>query len=115
MSVLPVDPVAVESASALGPSAAAQRHAELVAAVERANRLYYQEDAPEISDAEYDALFRELVAVETAFPELRSPDSPTQRVGGGPVSATFDEVRHRHPMLSLANAFSHDEIGRAHV
>jgi DNA ligase (NAD+) len=110
MSALPVDPVAVEAASALGPSVAAQRHAELVAAVEQANRLYYQEDAPEISDAEYDALFRELVAVETAFPELRSPDSPTQRVGGGPVSATFDEVRHRHPMLSLANAFSHDEL-----
>ncbi len=110
MTSLPVDPAAVATAAALAPDAAAARHAELVAVIERANRLYYQDDAPELSDAEYDALFRELVALEGAFPDLRTPDSPTQRVGGGPVSATFDEVRHRRPMLSLANAFSHDEL-----
>ena len=90
--------------------AAAARHAELAAAIDRANRLYYQEDAPELSDAEYDALFRELVELETAFPDLRTPDSPSQRVGAGPVASTFDEVRHSRPMLSLANAFSHDEL-----
>jgi DNA ligase (NAD+) len=110
MISLPVDPAAVAAATSRGPDAAATRHAELVAAIERANRLYYQEDAPELSDAEYDALFRELVALETAFPALVTPDSPTQRVGGGPIAATFDEVRHRRPMLSLGNAFSHDEL-----
>ncbi len=90
--------------------AATARHAELAAAIDRANRLYYQEDAPELSDAEYDGLFRELVELETALPVLRTPDSPSQRVGAGPVASTFDEVRHGRPMLSLANAFSHDEL-----
>ena len=77
--------------------------------LERHNRLYYVEDAPEITDAEYDALFRELQALEEAHPELRSPDSPTQRVGGAPL-AEFGEVRHRTPMLSISNAFSEDEV-----
>jgi DNA ligase (NAD+) len=108
-SDLPVDGVLVEAAIALDPDAARARHAELVAAVERANRLYYVEDAPELSDAEYDALFRELVALETAYPALRTPDSPTQRVGGAPTGQ-FAEVRHARPMLSLSNAFSHDEL-----
>src|SRR4051812_35011161 len=94
---------------ALDPETAAARRASLVERVGGANRLYHQEDAPELTDAEYDALFRELVALETAHPELVTPDSPTQRVGGTPTG-TFDEVRHRRPMLSLANAFSHDEL-----
>jgi DNA ligase (NAD+) len=106
---LPVDPLLVTAASDLTADEAAARHAELAAAIDRANRLYYQEDAPELSDAEYDALFRELVAIESAQPELITSDSPTQRVGGA-ISATFDEVRHRRPMLSLGNAFSHDEL-----
>jgi DNA ligase (NAD+) len=105
----PVDPSLVEAAAALGAAAAASRHAELAASVDRANELYHVEDAPEISDAEYDALFRELVAIETAFPDLTTPESPTQRVGGTPTG-TFDEVRHSRPMLSLSNAFSHDEL-----
>jgi len=109
VSTLPVDPALVEEAAARDPETAATRHAELAEAMDRANRLYYQEDAPELSDAEYDALFRELVALETAFPSLRTPDSPSQRVGV-PLTTTFDEVRHRRPMLSLANAFSHDEL-----
>ena len=54
-------------------------------AIERHNRLYYVEDAPEITDAEYDALFRELQALEAEHPELRSADSPTQRVGSAPL------------------------------
>ena len=106
---LPVDPALVEEAEALTADAAAARHAELVEQVERANRLYHQEDAPELSDAEYDQLFRRLVAIEAAHPELITSDSPTQGVGGA-ISATFDEVRHRRPMLSLGNAFSHDEL-----
>lgn len=105
----PVDPALVEAASALGAAAAAARHADLAARIDRANERYYELDAPEISDAEYDALFRELVALETAHPELTTSESPTQRVGGTPAG-TFDEVRHARPMLSLANAFSHDEL-----
>jgi DNA ligase (NAD+) len=105
----PVDPALVEEAAALGPADAKVRHEELAAQVTRANELYHALDAPEISDADYDRLFRLLVALETAYPDLATPESPTQRVGGSP-SGTFDEVRHRRPMLSLANAFSHDEL-----
>ena len=105
----PVDPALVDAAARLDIDAATRRHAELAAAVDRANELYHVEDAPEISDAEYDALFRELVALETAYPELTTSESPTQRVGGTPTG-TFDEVRHVRPMLSLSNAFSHDEL-----
>jgi DNA ligase (NAD+) len=107
---LPVDPALVEAAAGLEPDAAAARHAELAEQVRRANRLYYVDDAPDLTDAEYDALFRELVALETAFPALVTPDSPTQRVGGAPAGGRFPEVRHGHPMLSLSNAFSHDEL-----
>jgi DNA ligase (NAD+) len=67
------------------------------------NRRYHVNDAPEISDAEYDALYRELEALEDEHPELITPDSPTQRVGGEPIEG-FEEVRHSVPMLSLANA-----------
>lgn len=70
---------------------------------------YYVLDAPEISDGEFDELMRELVAIEIEHPELVSPDSPTQRVGGEPSDA-FKPVRHRVRMLSLANAFSLDEL-----
>ena len=67
------------------------------------NRRYYVEDAPEISDAEYDALYNELENLEAKHPELVTPDSPTQRVGGEPLEG-FEEVRHAIPMLSLSNA-----------
>ena len=87
----------------------AARVAELRAQIERAAKLYYEQDAPEMTDAEYDALFRELVDLEEAHPELRTPDSPTQRVGGAP-SGALTEVRHSTPMLSLNNAFSLDEL-----
>ena len=107
---LPVDPSLVQEAASLDEAAARARHAELVEQVRRANRRYYEDDAPELSDAEYDALFRELVALEAAFPALITPDSPTQRVGGAPAGGRFPEVRHGHPMLSLSNAFSHDEL-----
>ena len=106
----PVDPALVETASALDIDAATARHSELAEAIDRANVLYHAEDAPEMTDAEYDQLFRELVALETAYPELITDGSPTQRVGGAPTGGVFDEVRHRRPMLSLSNAFSHDEL-----
>jgi DNA ligase (NAD+) len=77
--------------------------------IERHNRLYYNEAAPEISDAEYDALFQELVKLESEHPELASRDSPTQRVGAAP-SDSFAEVTHRVPMLSLANAFDDEDV-----
>ena len=109
MSNLPVDPALVEAAQAAGPAAAAERHPVLAGEIERANRLYYLEDAPELSDAEYDARFRELVAIETAFPALRTDDSPTVKVGAQ-TSSTFAEVHHSRPMLSLGNAFSPDEL-----
>jgi len=86
--------------------------AKIVALSERLrhhNRLYYLEGAPEISDFEYDALFRELSALEAAFPELLRPDSPTQRVGAAP-SEKFEPYRHRRPMLSLANAMEPEAL-----
>jgi DNA ligase (NAD+) len=89
----------------------ATRIDELRAIIRRANELYYVQDAPELTDAEYDRLFRELVDLETANPDLRTPDSPTQKVGGAPAPGSrFAEVTHRVPMLSLDNAFSADEL-----
>ena len=82
---------------------------ELRKRIDEANREYYVLDQPEITDAEYDAMFRELVELETQFPELVTPDSPTQRVGGPPSDA-FAKVTHRTPMLSLANAFEREEV-----
>ena len=86
-----------------------KRAAALRSALERHNRLYYVKDAPEIGDAEYDRLFRELAGLEEEHPALRSPDSPTQRVGAAPLPE-FAEVRHRVPMLSIGNAFDADEV-----
>ncbi|HEY8237898.1 MAG TPA: NAD-dependent DNA ligase LigA [Candidatus Limnocylindrales bacterium] len=106
---LPVDPALIAEAAALGEEAATARHAELVREIEDANEAYHVKDAPVITDAEYDQLFRRLVALESAFPALITPESPTQAVGGH-LAGTFDEVRHRRPMLSLSNAFSHDEL-----
>jgi len=82
------------------PSAAAERAAELRAQLDRHNYRYYVLDDPEIPDAEYDRLFRELQALEAEYPELRASDSPTQRVGGKALE-TFVPVRHRMPMLSI--------------
>jgi DNA ligase (NAD+) len=87
----------------------ARRAEELRRQLERANHAYYVLDAPEISDSEYDRLFRELQALEDAHPDLRTPDSPTQRVGAAPASA-LTKYRHRRIMPSLANAFSTDEL-----
>jgi len=91
------------------PRTVAERVAGLRREIERHNRLYYAEDAPEISDAAFDDLFRELQSLEAAHPELLSPDSPTQRVGAQPAEG-YAEVTHRVPMLSLANAFSDEDV-----
>ena len=87
----------------------AARAAELRRILHRAIHAYYVLDAPEMSDAEYDRLFRELTDLEAAHPDLLTSDSPTLRVGAEPASAL---VKHRHlaPMLSLANAFSDEEL-----
>jgi DNA ligase (NAD+) len=106
---LPVAPEAVETARKMGEAAARLRLDELVPAIRSANEMYYVADAPELSDAEYDRLMRELNAIETAFPGLVTPDSPTQHVGAAP-SSTFGEVVHRRPMLSLGNVFDEDEL-----
>jgi DNA ligase (NAD+) len=89
---------------------AAARAAELRAQIAHHNRLYYEQDQPEISDADYDALLGELRALESAHPELVTADSPTQRVGTA-LSGKFPKVRHAVPMLSLANGFTAEDVG----
>ncbi|MDP2788214.1 MAG: NAD-dependent DNA ligase LigA [Pseudomonadota bacterium] len=88
---------------------ATERAQQLRAAINEANFRYYVLDAPTLPDAEYDRLLRELQAIEAAHPELLTPDSPTQRVGAGPLAA-FADVAHVIPMLSLNNAFSEAEV-----
>ena len=87
----------------------AERAAELRAEIDDANHRYYILDDPVMTDAEFDAQLRELVELETAHPELRTADSPTQRVGA-PPSERFAPYRHARPMLSLANAVSEEEL-----
>jgi DNA ligase (NAD+) len=87
----------------------AARAEKLRRAIERHNKLYYNEASPENPDAEYDKLFQELVHLETEHPELLTPDSPTHRVGFKPAEE-FAPVTHRVPMLSLANAFDEEDV-----
>jgi DNA ligase (NAD+) len=89
--------------------APAEEVARLSAAIRHHDRLYYQNDAPEISDAEYDGLMQRLRALEAAHPELVLPDSPTQRVGGQAAEG-FRKSRHLAPMLSLDNAFGPEDF-----
>lgn len=91
------------------PPAVVERVEVLRATIEHHNRLYYELDRAEIPDAEWDALYHELVELEAAHPDLITPDSPTQVVGGTP-STQFAPVAHRVPMMSLDNAFSLDEL-----
>ena len=88
---------------------ARKRAAELRAVIEKNNRLYYDQDAPELEDYEYDQLTRELKTIEAQFPQLVTPDSPTQHVGGTP-SGKFSKVAHAVKMESLQDAFSLDEL-----
>jgi DNA ligase (NAD+) len=89
--------------------APARRIAALKNELQRHNHAYYVLDAPTVPDAAYDQLFLELQQLEQAHPELQTPDSPTQRVGGAPL-AVFEQVRHAIPMLSLGNGFSDEDI-----
>src|SRR5271165_7327745 len=82
---------------------------ELRDEINRHNRLYYLDAAPEISDREYDRLMARLMELEAEHPELVSPDSPSQRVGGAPL-AEFASVAHTVPMLSIDNTYSFDEV-----
>ena len=92
---------------------AEQRVRDLRAEIEQHDYRYYVQDSPSVPDAEYDRLLRQLQDLEADYPDLITPESPTQRVAGKPAEG-FDEVRHRTPMLSLANAFSEDEILQFH-
>jgi DNA ligase (NAD+) len=94
---------------ALDEKQAAKRLEQLRDEIRKHDRLYYDEATPIISDREYDRLYKELVALETQFPDLVTPDSPTQRVGGTPLKA-FEQVSHLIPMLSLDNTYSEDEL-----
>jgi DNA ligase (NAD+) len=90
-----------------------QRIGELREVINHHNYRYYVLDSPEISDAEYDELMKELRQLESEHPELVTPDSPTQRIGAPPVEA-FGVVEHPQPLLSLANAFSYEELAAWH-
>jgi DNA ligase (NAD+) len=94
------------------PAQVRSRVAWLYQEIERHNRLYYVEDAPQITDAEYDGLFRELQALEARHPELAAADSPTQRVGGAPMKA-LAAVRHERPMLSIRTETDTEDTGAA--
>jgi DNA ligase (NAD+) len=91
------------------PASARERHAELVQEISDHGYRYHVLDRPTISDAEYDALMRELLALEEEYPELRTPDSPSQRVGA-PISTEFTPVQHLERMMSLDNAFTDEEL-----
>ena len=95
---------------ALSPLEAAAEIARLSDEIREHDRRYYQDDAPSVSDAEYDRLRRRLLALEARFPELRRADSPSLNVGAGP-SEKFEKVTHRVAMLSLDNAFSDEDVG----
>ncbi|MDK9696345.1 MAG: NAD-dependent DNA ligase LigA [Siculibacillus sp.] len=94
---------------ALSPLEAAAEIARLTGAIREHDRRYFRDDAPTVSDAEYDRLRRRLLALEARFPDLRRPDSPSLKVGSGP-SEKFEKVMHRVPMLSLDNAFSDEDV-----
>jgi len=111
MAVVPPRDIAEVNArvTALDEAGASARLDELVPAMLRHNRLYHEQDAAEITDREYDLLYRELQDIEERFPALTRADSPTQRVGGAPVSG-LTSLTHRVAMLSLSNVFSPEEV-----
>src|SRR5215475_8631293 len=88
---------------------ARKRHAELVEEIRKHDHLYYIEAKPVISDQQYDQLYRELINLEKEFPDLVTPESPSQRVGGAPLGE-FKPSLHLAPMMSLDNTYSQDEV-----
>jgi DNA ligase (NAD+) len=109
MTDAPVRNEAAIPVEALSPIEAAAELARLADEIARHDRLYYQQDAPAISDAEYDALRRRNEEIEARFPDMVREDSPSRRVGAAPASG-FGKVRHAVPMLSLGNAFGEDDV-----
>ncbi len=93
---------------------AAKRLEQLRDEIRKHDRFYYDEATPTISDREYDRLYKQLVDLETQFPDLVTPDSPTQRVGGKPLQA-FEQVPHLISMLSLDNTYSEQEVKNFHA
>src|SRR5213075_266215 len=93
----------------MGRTEAEKNIAQLREEIRKHDRLYYQDAAPIVSDRDYDQLYKELVDLEAQFPDLLTPNSPTQRVGGKPLQA-FVQIQHLTPMLSLDNTYSEDEI-----
>src|ERR1700728_4613016 len=93
----------------MAETAVARKIEKLRNELRRHEHLYYVLDAPEVSNAEYDALMNELKKLEAAHPELITPDSPTQRVGGKPAEG-FKKAQHSRPMLSLDNAYNAEEL-----
>jgi len=87
----------------------AQRHADLAREIEHHNRLYHSQDAPQVTDYDYDQLMQELLALERDYPNLQTPNSPSQRVGSTPLDE-FTQILHELPMLSLSNGFSDEDI-----
>ena len=109
MTVTPEIPSEATETVEAAPPAAREEHLMVAEQVEDARWRYYVKDAPTLSDAEFDALMRRLEELEERYPDLRTPDSPTQKVGGA-VSTEFTPVAHLEQMMSLDNAFSTDEL-----
>src|SRR5690242_2683212 len=97
------------SVDEMTPRQAEREHARLEAEIRKHDEAYYQRDAPTVSDAEYDALRRRYEAIEQRFPDLRTLESLSRKVGAAPARG-FAKVRHAVPMLSLANAFSDEDV-----
>ena len=106
---LPSFRTVVSCSTSMDRTEAEKNIAQLREEIRKHDRLYYQDAAPIISDREYDRLYKELVDLETQFPDLLTPDSPTQHVGGKPLEA-FAQIQHRAPMLSLDNTYSEEEV-----
>ena len=100
----------MSDAQAVTEAEAANRLMRLAKEIARHDRLYHDQDEPEISDADYDALVRENRELELAFPHLVRADSPSTRLGATPVATGLAKVTHARPMLSLDNAFAADEV-----
>ncbi|MGD9869325.1 MAG: NAD-dependent DNA ligase LigA, partial [Hyphomicrobiales bacterium] len=109
MAAAPAAPLSGKPVGELSRGEAARELEYLAREIARHDDLYYREDNPEISDADYDVLREANSAIEAAFPDLVREDSPSRRVGAAP-SEKFAKVRHAVPMLSLGNAFGDDEV-----
>ena len=106
---MPSKPLPKTDPNALAPDDARAEHDALGREIAELDRRYYEEDAPTVSDAEYDALRQRYEALEARFPELRTSESLTRKVGAK-ASEKFAKVRHRVPMLSLANGFGEEDV-----